>query len=84
MENAIEIQGKVLAVLPATMFRVQLTNGNVVLCHLSGRMRKNFIKIMVGDTVSLEISPYDLTKGRITYRHAPENPSSTGGPPPRR
>jgi len=52
------------------MFRVQLQNGNVLLAHLSGRMRKHFIKIMTGDTVTIEISPYDLTKGRITYRHS--------------
>jgi translation initiation factor IF-1 len=71
MSTAVEVQAKVVEVLPATMFRVQLENGNVLLAHLSGRMRKHFIKIMTGDTVSVEISPYDLTKARITYRHQP-------------
>jgi translation initiation factor IF-1 len=59
----------VVKVLPATMYRVKLDNGHEVLAHVSGRMRKHFIKITTGDKVTLEISPYDLTKGRITYRH---------------
>ncbi len=70
MADAVEVQAKVVEVLPATMFRVQLENGNVLLAHLSGRMRKHFIKIMTGDTVTVDISPYDLTKARITYRHS--------------
>jgi translation initiation factor IF-1 len=74
MSDPIEIDAKVIAVLPATMFRVQLPNGNVLLAHLSGKMRKHFIKIMVGDSVRVEISPYDLAKCRITYRHPPVNP----------
>jgi translation initiation factor IF-1 len=61
--------GTVVKVLPATMYRVKLDNGHEVLAHVSGRMRKHFIKITTGDKVTLEISPYDLTKGRITYRH---------------
>jgi translation initiation factor IF-1 len=69
MDNAVEVTAIVKEVLPATMFRIQLENGNVLLAHLSGRMRKNFIKIMSGDKVTVEISPYDLTKARITYRH---------------
>jgi translation initiation factor IF-1 len=73
MSEAVEIDAKVIAVLPATMFRVQLPNGNILLAHLSGKMRKHFIKIMVGDSVRTEISPYDLTKCRITYRHPPTN-----------
>lgn len=66
--NAVEIEGKVIAVLPGTMFRVQLSNGHVVLGHLSGKLRKHFIKIAAGDTVKMEMSPYDLEKARITYR----------------
>lgn len=70
MSDAIELPAKVIQVLPATMFRVQLENNKVLLAHLSGKMRKNFIKIMEGDHVTVEVSPYDLTKARITYRHA--------------
>ena len=77
MTDAVEITAIVKEVLPATMFRVQLENGSVLLAHLSGRMRKNFIKIMSGDKVTVEISPYDLTKARITYRHAPLQSAST-------
>lgn len=68
-ENLIEIDGVVTKVLPATMYRVKLSSGHDVLAHISGKMRKNFIKITAGDKVKLEMSPYDLTKGRITYRH---------------
>ena len=67
-EGAIEVQGSIAECLPSTMFRVQLDNGHQVLAHISGKMRKNFIKILVGDRVTLELSPYDLTRGRITYR----------------
>ena len=67
--ESIEVIGTVVKVLPATMYRVKLENGHELLAHVSGRMRKHFIKITVGDKVTLEISPYDLTKGRITYRH---------------
>ena len=66
--NSIEVEGKVVAVLPGTMFKVQLSNGHVVLAHISGKLRKNFIKITNGDKVTVEMSAYDLTKGRITYR----------------
>lgn len=66
--NAIEVEGKVVAVLPGTMFKVQLANGHVVLAHISGKLRKNFIKIAAGDMVKMEMSPYDLDKARITYR----------------
>lgn len=66
--GVVEITGKVTEALPNTMFRVQLPDGRVVLCHLSGKMRLNYIKIMPGDMVKLEMTPYDLTKGRITYR----------------
>lgn len=68
-EDSIEVTGTVVKVLPATMYRVKLENGHELLAHVSGRMRKHFIKITTGDKVTLEISPYDLTKGRITYRH---------------
>jgi translation initiation factor IF-1 len=68
-EDAIEVIGVVVKVLPATMYRVRLENGHEVLAHISGKMRKYFIKIAAGDRVTLEISPYDLTKGRIIYRH---------------
>lgn len=68
-DDSIEVIGTVVKVLPATMYRVKLENGHELLAHVSGRMRKHFIKITVGDKVTLEISPYDLTKGRITYRH---------------
>ena len=67
-EGAIEVQGTIAECLPSTMFRVQLENGHQVLAHISGKMRKNFIKILVGDRVTLELSPYDLSRGRITYR----------------
>ena len=67
-EGAIEVQGTISECLPSTMFRVKLENGHQVLAHISGKMRKNFIKILVGDRVTLELSPYDLTRGRITYR----------------
>ena len=68
-DDSIEVMGTVVKVLPATMYRVKLENGHELLAQVSGRMRKHFIKITTGDKVTLEISPYDLTKGRITYRH---------------
>ncbi len=64
----IEVEGKVLTVLPNTMFRVELANGHQVLAHISGKMRKHYIKILPGDRVLVELSPYDLTRGRVTYR----------------
>jgi translation initiation factor IF-1 len=66
--NAIELEGKVVAVLPGTMFRVQLANGHIVLGHISGKLRKNYIKIATGDRVKMEMSPYDTDKARITFR----------------
>jgi translation initiation factor IF-1 len=68
-EDSIELEGTVMKVLPATMYRVKLENDHEVLAHISGKMRKHFIRITAGDRVTLQISPYDLTKGRITYRH---------------
>ncbi len=67
-EEVIEVEGKIVAVLPSTMFRVELENGHRVLAHISGKLRKHFIKITVGDVVKMEMSPYDLNKARITYR----------------
>ncbi len=75
--NAIEVEGRVVAVLPGTMFKVQLANKHVVLAHISGKLRKNFIKIAAGDMVKMEMSPYDLEKARITFRM--KDPSA---PPP--
>lgn len=67
-KDAIEVEGKVVELLPNTMFRVALPNGHLVLAHISGKMRLHFIRILPGDKVLLEMSPYDLTKGRITFR----------------
>ena len=68
-EEPIELTGNVKQVLPGTMFRVALPNGHEVLAHISGKMRKNFIRISVGDRVNVEMSPYDLGKARISFRH---------------
>jgi translation initiation factor IF-1 len=67
-DKGIELEGTVLEPLPNCMFRVELQNGLTVLAHISGKMRMNFIKILAGDKVMVELSPYDLTRGRITYR----------------
>jgi len=67
-EELIETEGKILEALPNAMFKVQLENGHVVLAHVSGKMRMNFIRIIPGDKVKLELSPYDLSRGRITFR----------------
>lgn len=67
-EDHFEMEGKVLDTLPNTTFRVQLENGHIVTAHISGKMRKHYIRILPGDTVTVEMSPYDLTKGRITFR----------------
>src|SRR5881628_2106994 len=68
MEEPIELEGKILTVLPGTMFRVELDNKHQVLAHISGKMRKRFIRLTAGDRVKIEMSPYDLDKARITYR----------------
>ena len=68
-KEVIEVEGTVRETLPNAMFRVELENGHVVLAHISGKMRMHYIKILPGDRVTLEMTPYDLTKGRITYRH---------------
>lgn len=73
-KDAIEVEGKVVELLPNTMFRVELGNGHRLLAHISGKMRMHFIRILPGDRVMVEMSPYDLTKGRITFRHKSDNP----------
>lgn len=67
-EEAIQMEGRVVETLPNTTFRVQLQNGHLVTAHISGKMRKNYIRILTGDKVRVELTPYDLSKGRITYR----------------
>lgn len=68
-EDAIELEGTVVEPLPNAMFKVELENGHVVLAHISGKMRMHYIRILPGDKVTVELSPYDLTRGRITYRY---------------
>jgi len=68
-KDAIKVEGKVLETLPNAMFRVELANGHVVMAHVSGKMRMHFIRILAGDSVTVEMSPYDLSKGRIIMRH---------------
>jgi len=72
-QDHIEMEGLVIDALPNAMFRVQLDNGHMITAHISGRMRKNYIRIITGDRVTLEISPYDLNKGRIILRHTQKN-----------
>ena len=79
-EELIEMQGKVDEVLPDSRFRVTLDNGHTLIAYTGGKMRKNHIRILAGDKVSLELSPYDLSKGRITFRHLP--PRTGGAPAP--
>ncbi len=67
-EDQITMAGTVIDTLPNTMFRVELENGHIVIAHISGKMRKNYIKILTGDSVKVELTPYDLSKGRITFR----------------
>lgn len=67
-QDVIEVEGKVLEALPSAMFKVELANGHIVLAHVSGKIRMNFIRILPGDRVTIELSPYDLTRGRIIYR----------------
>lgn len=82
-EELIEMSGVVTEILPEQRFRVDLENGHKMIAYTAGRMKKNFIRIIAGDKVTLELSPYDLTKGRIVFRHI-ENRGSTGPRPPRR
>ena len=76
-DEKIEVEGTVVEALPATQFRVELDNGHQVLAYLSGKMRKYYIRILLGDRVRVELSPYDLTRGRITYRFKKRGPSVT-------
>jgi translation initiation factor IF-1 len=80
-KEVIEVEGTVLETLPNAMFRVELENGHVILAHISGKMRMHYIRILPGDKVTVEMTPYDLTKGRITYRHKEGGPA---GPPNKR
>lgn len=82
-EELLEMQGVVNDVLPDTRFRVTLENGHELIAYTSGKMKKNHIRILVGDKVTLELSPYDLSKGRITFRHI-ETRGTTAAPPRRR
>jgi len=83
-EEMIEMEGVVSEVLPNTQFRVQLANGADVLAYASGKMRKHRIRILAGDKVTLEMSPYDLTKGRINFRHKDERAAPANPPPQHR
>ncbi|MEK6551183.1 MAG: translation initiation factor IF-1 [Pseudomonadota bacterium] len=67
-EEHIEMEGVITETLPNSTFRVKLDNGHIIMCHISGKMRKNYIRILTGDRVKVELTPYDLTKGRITFR----------------
>lgn len=83
-EEAIEMEGVVIETLPNTHFRVELENGHIVNAHISGRMRKNYIRILMGDHVTVQLTPYDLTKGRITFRNkdgGPKKPDPVVTPP---
>lgn len=83
-EELIEMNGVVTDVLPDTRFRVTLDNGHELIAYSAGKMRKHHIRILVGDKVSLELSPYDLSKGRITFRHLEQRSGGAPKPPPRR
>jgi len=76
-EDQIEMAGVVVEALPNTTFKVKLENGHVINAHISGRMRKNYIRILTGDSVMVEMTPYDLTRGRITFRDAGNKPRTT-------
>jgi len=76
-EEKLEVEGTVVETLPNTMFRVELDSGHQVLAYLSGRMRKYYIRVLLGDRVRLELSPYDLTRGRITYRYKKQRQAAT-------
>lgn len=67
-KEVIKLQGKIVDVLPGTQFKVELENGHTIIAHMSGRMRKNYIRLVAGDKVEVELTPYDLTKGRISFR----------------
>ncbi|MBN1404268.1 MAG: translation initiation factor IF-1 [Opitutales bacterium] len=79
--DIVEVEGKIVAVLPGTMFRVELSNGHQVLAHISGKLRKHFIRITVGDVVKMEMNTHDLDKARITFRLRNQNFTPPGGAP---
>ena len=81
-EELVEAQGVVEEVLPDSRFRIKLENGHTLVAYTGGKMRKHHIRILAGDKVSLELSPYDLTKGRITFRHLERSGGGGGGPAP--
>jgi translation initiation factor IF-1 len=81
-EKTVELEGTIHTVLPGTMFRVELENGHLVLAHISGKMRKRFIRLVAGDRVKIEMSPYDTEKARIVYRLDNRRPGGPGGPRP--
>jgi translation initiation factor IF-1 len=84
-EELLEMNGGVTEVLPDGRYRVTLENGHLLIAYAGGKLKKNHIRIIAGDNVSVEMSPYDLSKGRITFRHLPgRTPGATGAPPPRR
>lgn len=83
-EEGIEIEGTVVEPLPNAMFRVDIGGGRKVLAHISGKMRMHYIRILPGDKVTLQLSPYDLTRGRITFRGTPQTQAAAGGAPARR
>lgn len=78
-EEKVEMEGTVVEALPGTQFRVELDNGHEVLAYLSGKMRRYYIRILLGDRVRVEVSPYDLSRGRITYRYKKKGPTPTIG-----
>lgn len=78
-EDNIEMEGSIVETLPNTMFRVKLENGHLIIAHICGKMRKNYIRLLTGDAVTVELTPYDLSKGRIIYRKLDKKP---GGKPP--
>ena len=80
-EDQLEMEGTVVDALPNTMFRVQLENGHIVMAHISGKMRKNYIRILKGDRVTVQLTPYDLTKGRIIFRNREKEAGGTEAAP---
>ena len=80
-EEVLEMEGVVLETLPNTFFKVQLDIGHIIMAHISGKMRKNYIRILTGDRVTVQLTPYDLTKGRITFRSKDKKVEKTEGSP---
>ncbi len=76
-EDSIEMEGSIVETLPNTMFRVKLQNGHIITAHICGKMRKNYIRLLTGDAVIVELTPYDLSKGRIIYRNIDKRPGKT-------